>query len=564
MSGINAGYNKANGEVKENAEIHVASTITAKDTLTTKSGQDTNIIGSKLEGNTVKMEVGKDLNIESLQDKETYDEKNNSSGFNFSVDVSQPKGKPATYQNAGITGGKNKGKINSTYESVTDQAGIYAGKGGFDIEVGKNTDLKGAVIASEADASKNKLSTDTLTYSDIENRAEYESSSSGINVNTKPNAKDKDKGITPNIGVTSSDEADSTTKSAISEGTIEIRSNPDQDLTGLSRDTQNSLNALEKIFDRKTVAEQQELAQLFGEIANNEIHRISKELGWDDGSVYKAILHAAVAGTSAKLGGSDFKSGAISGAVNEIFINEIAKLGDPALMQWASYILGKTVAKLTHGNAQTGGSVAASATKNNELRDILLHPITTGEGFIDGVQSQGIQAVDAFKQIIEHPIDTVTGIGSFLADAWNDPSIIAKIGEDTLQEYQDRLDTLSNGSAHETGEQLGYLFVDVGLTFLDLGLANKLVQKVPTLSKAIEALDNERGSMRLGSSININKVSDGYLKNMGVDAHQLKEQFVGKKNIARYDLYVDKDTGELLIYLKGGKGEGLSTGEYIK
>ena len=52
------------------------------------------------------MEVGKDLNIESLQDKETYDEKNNSSGFNFSVDVSQPKGKPATYQNAGITGGK--------------------------------------------------------------------------------------------------------------------------------------------------------------------------------------------------------------------------------------------------------------------------------------------------------------------------------------------------------------------------------------------------------------------------------------------------------------------------
>ena len=231
ITGINAGYNKANGEVKENAETHVASTITAKDTLTTKSGQDTNIIGSKLEGDTIKMEVGKDLNIESLQEKETYDEKNSSSGFNFSVDVAQPKGKPATYENGGITGGKNKGKTNSNYESVTDQAGIYAGKGGFDIEVGKNTDLKGAVIASEADASKNKLSTDTLTYSDIENKAEYSSNSSGINVNTKPNAKDKDKGITPNIGVTSSGKADSTTKSAIADGTIEVRSNPDQDLT---------------------------------------------------------------------------------------------------------------------------------------------------------------------------------------------------------------------------------------------------------------------------------------------------------------------------------------------
>ncbi len=54
ITGINAGYNKANGEVKENAETHV-STITAKDTLATKSGQDTNIIGSKLEGETIKM-----------------------------------------------------------------------------------------------------------------------------------------------------------------------------------------------------------------------------------------------------------------------------------------------------------------------------------------------------------------------------------------------------------------------------------------------------------------------------------------------------------------------------
>ena len=365
------------------------------------------------------MEVGKDLNIQSLQDKETYDEKNSSSGFNFSTDVSHAKDLSATYQNAGITGGANKGKTNSNYESVTDQAGIYAGKGGFNIEVGKNTDLKGAVIASEADASKNKLSTDTLTYSDIENKAEYSSSSSGINVDTRPNAKAKDKGITPNIGVTSSGEADSTTKSAIADGTIEVRSNPDQDLTGLSRDTQNSLNALEKIFDRKTVAEQQELAKLFGEIANNEIHRISKELGWDDGSVYKAILHAAVAGTSAKLGGSDFKSGAISGAVNEIFINEIAKLGDPALMQWASYILGKTVAKLTHGNAQTGGSVAASATKNNLLWEYVPE------------MRRSLADIDVSR--LEKGYCDVTAVGGGLSLGYSDYAIIFNVeGEPTF------------------------------------------------------------------------------------------------------------------------------------
>ncbi|WP_418626591.1 hemagglutinin repeat-containing protein, partial [Anaerosinus sp.] len=447
ISGINAGYNKANGEVKENAETHIASTITAKDTLTTKSGQDTNIIGSKLEGNSVKMEVGKDLNIESLQDKEIYDEKNSSSGFNFSADikVNADTGKNQ-FQNAGITGGKNKGNTNSTYESVTDQAGIYAGEGGFDIEVGKNTDLKGAVIASEADASKNKLSTDTLTYSDIENKAEYSSSSSGFNVDTRPNAKDKDKGITPNIGVTSSGEADSTTKSAIADGTIEIRSNPNQDLSGLNRDTQNALNALEKIFDKKTVAEQQELANLFGEIAfkavgdlaakkqveaavakemgndyekaaqealkkgdtkNAELYeniakqyrKIEKELApWQEGGANKIVLHALVGGMMSTLGGNGFTSGAVGAGLNETFQKELAKIKDPDVHQWASALVGATTAKIVGGDAKTGASTAVSGTKNNEL----------GGEYVDSLVNW---IVDQCKPEIKNSINNLIDIG---------------------------------------------------------------------------------------------------------------------------------------------------------
>ena len=68
-----------------------------------------------------------------------------------------------------MTGSIGQGKTNSNYNSVTGQAGIVAGKEGFDITVGKNTDLKGAVIASEATPDKNKLSTNTITYSDIQN-----------------------------------------------------------------------------------------------------------------------------------------------------------------------------------------------------------------------------------------------------------------------------------------------------------------------------------------------------------------------------------------------------------
>lgn len=49
-------------------------------------------------------------------------------------------------------------------------------------------------------------------------------------------------------------------KSAVALGTIEVRSNPTQDLSGLSRDPSGTLNALGKIFDKKTVEEQRELS----------------------------------------------------------------------------------------------------------------------------------------------------------------------------------------------------------------------------------------------------------------------------------------------------------------
>ena len=140
--------------------------------------------------------------------------------------------------NSGTTGSIGSGKTNSTYASVIEQAGIFAGKEGFAINVGKNTDLKGAVIASEATPDKNKLSTDTLTFSNIKNEAEYSASSTGVNyaAGKDANGKDvetKDSGLTPNIGVPASGEADSTTKSAIASGTAIIRSGD----TALLRDS---------------------------------------------------------------------------------------------------------------------------------------------------------------------------------------------------------------------------------------------------------------------------------------------------------------------------------------
>ncbi|SDF87158.1 hypothetical protein [Sporomusa acidovorans] len=293
----------------------------------------------------------------------------------------------------GVTGSFSKGKTNSTYASVTEQAGIYAGKEGFDIKVGKNTDLKGAVISSEATPDKNKLSTDTLTYSDIKNKAEYSASSVGVNVNTTKDAKYNEKGITPDIGVAVKGDAASTTKSAISPGTIEVRSNPNQDLSKLSRDPAGAVNALGKIFDKAKVQEKQELAKVFGQEAFKAVgdlassqrkkaledaaklpqdskeykEAMARAASWEDGGANKILLHSVVGGIMSSVGGNGFASGAVSAGVNEAVQKELAKIKDTGLHQLASALVGAAAAKVVGGNAQAGAAAAASGTKNNWL-----------------------------------------------------------------------------------------------------------------------------------------------------------------------------------------------------
>ncbi|MGM0715506.1 MAG: RHS repeat-associated core domain-containing protein, partial [Bacillota bacterium] len=65
-------------------------------------------------------------------------------------------------------------------------------------------------------------------------------------------------------------------------------------------------------------------------------------------------------------------------------------------------------------------------------------------------------------------------------------------------------------------------------------------------------------------SKNIKKLDDKFLKKLGIDAHELKKDFLGKKaKIAHYDLYVDNETGQIIIFEKGGLGNGIPTGEFI-
>ncbi|WP_406812666.1 hemagglutinin repeat-containing protein [Histophilus somni] len=137
------------------------------------SGGDTAIKGTQVRGKGVQVQA-QNLNIESLQDTMTYKGKQ----MNVSGQVTVGYGFSASAN-------FNQSKINADYASVQEQSGIYAGDAGYQIHVGNHTDLKGGLITSTAQAEeqgKNQFSTGTLSYSDIQNHADYNGSAVGVGV----------------------------------------------------------------------------------------------------------------------------------------------------------------------------------------------------------------------------------------------------------------------------------------------------------------------------------------------------------------------------------------------
>ena len=180
--GIGASYGKGKGQTEETILTHTPSDITAKDTATLSSGNDTLIRGGTVKGNKVTANAGRNLTIESEQDKKNYKETGKTTGLSISYTPGSA---------VSVSGGKGKTNTDSAYESVTKQAGIYAGKEGYDIQVKNNTRLKGAVIDSQAEKEKNRITTGTLTWENIDNKAEYKTGGHGISYNGKIGRGDK-------------------------------------------------------------------------------------------------------------------------------------------------------------------------------------------------------------------------------------------------------------------------------------------------------------------------------------------------------------------------------------
>jgi len=410
LLGIDANYNKANENGTTVKTTHLG-TVVQGNKVITNSGADTAIVGSKVYGDSIQSQIGGNLTIKSLQDSETYRGEKKNVGFSISTNGTQLGGVSAEY---------SKGKMTSDYTSVTEQAGLYAGAEGFDITTKGNTTLEGAVIDSKAKADKNKLSTNSLTVKDIKNKAEYKSSNTGLSYTSVSGFKNlsqagKDAvynslGLLPKLLPDSEKSVESTTKSVIANGTITTESS-NIDINKISKDTKNSLNKLDTIFDKKKVEERQELARLFAKDAFEQLHYWEPKT--KEGKAAKALAHAVVAETSARIAGNPTGSGFYAGAANEALIGEIQKIAksNPAVAQWLSASLGALV---NHGLGKspiTGAAEAQYGTKWNFAGAVVRLGVSTSKIAVDTTSGEIISEFSpfvgnpsAFDQVTTKPV----------------------------------------------------------------------------------------------------------------------------------------------------------------
>ena len=225
------------------------------------------------------------------------------------------------------------------------------------------------MIDSEAAQDKNHFKTKSLTHTDIENRSEVEvkSVSAGLSTDMAQNAKNAMAAVASALG-NKHESATSQTQSAIGSN-IQIDTETPENLTALSRDTQNA-NHKVKAFDHNEVKEQQEAAQVAGELFAKVTGDLAKKFEFEDGSKEKIVMHALAGALAAKMSDGNVATGAAAGAGSEWlntyvtdYLNEQAKdlkldAGQKeklkqAAQQMMALVIGAAAGAVTGGTSET-------------------------------------------------------------------------------------------------------------------------------------------------------------------------------------------------------------------
>ena len=414
---VSASASKAKGNSDSQGISQANSHVNGRESVTFVSGNDTNVLGGMVAGGKVTGSAGGNLNIASRQETEEMRARQQSMGGGISI------------SQAGATGSLSAslGKANGSYANVSEQSGIQAGKDGFDITVKGNTDLHGAVIASEAGKDKNSLTTGTLTWSDIANHSDYSATSAGLSAggalgaptgqsNSGQTSGKNTGGINPMIPQHESGSQDGAARSAVAGGTITIKdqANQKQDLADLRRDTAgtnstvgknpNLDQVLNKQSDMMAAAQAagEAVAKTVGDVAgakekearanaraahdagDSEMEHkyLADAKNWEEGGDYRAALHAAGGALVAGLGGGNAVAGAVGAGASSLAAPKLQELGNAVSESTdtgnagLNEALGNVAANIAAGGigAVVGGGSGAAAAANVDRFNRQLHP----------------------------------------------------------------------------------------------------------------------------------------------------------------------------------------------
>lgn len=495
--GVSASMQRAHGDGNSDAAIQNNTHINASQTATIVSGGDTNVIGANVNANKVVADVGGNLNVASVQDTTVSAAHQSSAGGGFTI--SQTGG--------GASFSAQNGHADGNYAGVKEQAGIQAGSGGFDVTVKGNTDLKGAYIGSTADASKNSLTTGTLTTSDIENHSHYSANSAGfsagasVGVSTKavgPSSVSGSGGVTPMVFQNDSGDQSATTKSAVSAGTINITKPGEQtqDVANLNRDTTNLNGTVSKTPDVQKMLSQQadtmNAAQAAGQTVSQGIglyadgkrkdaidaakaayergdlvamqSYIDQAKSWDEGGASRAGLQATGGALIGGLGGGSVLTaigGAAGAGTSSLLAGQAEKISKSVGDMTGSSLVGNIAANVaaTVGGALVGGSAGAAMASNVELYNAGNDPQKTDDrATIAGLQGLLNQAVAAGAKGLSTIANARNAIGNTIGDAVD--SAASQFGTLMKRDAQDKISQspaqlISQGVANGVGAVVG-------------------------------------------------------------------------------------------------------------
>ena len=188
----------------------------------------TTLAGAKATANRIDADVGGKLSIISQQDQ--VEQKIDQSGAGARLQASLGTAWQAS-------GNLSNSSANGSSNSVNQQAGLFAGDGGYHVKADQ-VDLKGGAIVSTAKKENNDLTANSLTFSDINNKSSYDATSVSLSGGTRfgEETKTDNQGnkytnnvnwrdsttFSPSLPQHESDKDSSVTRSTLSEGNITI------------------------------------------------------------------------------------------------------------------------------------------------------------------------------------------------------------------------------------------------------------------------------------------------------------------------------------------------------